>query len=234
MITVHAGHAPAYGLGCGAVGILNESLENRKVLRELKSRLAGYGVEYKDVTVNEHMNAEVILTRLNKAMNAADADYNLSIHLNSSVSASANGVECIVYSSTSKARDMADVISKAIASELGIKNRGVKYNPGLSILKNTKKPTVIIECCFVTSPDDNMRWDAERCAKAIALACASYLGAQSEAPPSVPESQSPDEAEENVLYKVQVGAFADKSNADRLCKTLLEKGYNAYVKKEVR
>jgi N-acetylmuramoyl-L-alanine amidase CwlA len=36
----------------------------------------------------------------------------------------------------------------------------------------------------------------------------------------------------NKLYKVQVGAFANKANADRLCNELKAKGYNAFIKIE--
>lgn len=36
----------------------------------------------------------------------------------------------------------------------------------------------------------------------------------------------------NKLYKVQVGAFANRSNADRLCNELKAKGYSAFVKAE--
>ena len=34
------------------------------------------------------------------------------------------------------------------------------------------------------------------------------------------------------LYRVQVGAFANKANADRLCNELKSKGYSAFVKTE--
>ena len=34
------------------------------------------------------------------------------------------------------------------------------------------------------------------------------------------------------LYKVQVGAFSNKANADRLCNELKSKGYSAFVKAE--
>lgn len=36
----------------------------------------------------------------------------------------------------------------------------------------------------------------------------------------------------NKLYKVQVGAFANKANADKLCNELKAKGYSAFVKAE--
>lgn len=36
----------------------------------------------------------------------------------------------------------------------------------------------------------------------------------------------------NRLYRVQVGAFANKANADKLCNELRSKGYSAFVKTE--
>jgi N-acetylmuramoyl-L-alanine amidase CwlA len=34
------------------------------------------------------------------------------------------------------------------------------------------------------------------------------------------------------LYRVQIGAFSNKANADRLCKELKSKGYSAFIKTE--
>jgi N-acetylmuramoyl-L-alanine amidase len=34
------------------------------------------------------------------------------------------------------------------------------------------------------------------------------------------------------LYRVQVGAFANRANADRLCNELKSKGYPAFIKTE--
>ena len=36
----------------------------------------------------------------------------------------------------------------------------------------------------------------------------------------------------NTLYKVQVGAFANKANAEKLCNELKSKGYQAFIKTE--
>ena len=36
----------------------------------------------------------------------------------------------------------------------------------------------------------------------------------------------------NKLYRVQVGAFANKANADKLCNELKSKGYSAFIKTE--
>ena len=37
---------------------------------------------------------------------------------------------------------------------------------------------------------------------------------------------------DNKLYKVQVGAFSNRANADRLCNELKTKGYSAFIKTE--
>lgn len=42
----------------------------------------------------------------------------------------------------------------------------------------------------------------------------------------------PQEAHKKVLYKVQVGTFSEKSNADRLAKELEGKGYKTYIVQE--
>lgn len=50
--------------------------------------------------------------------------------------------------------------------------------------------------------------------------------------PFVDPYESKPEPDKTVLYKVQVGAFANKANADKLAAELKAKGYQAYVKSE--
>lgn len=44
--------------------------------------------------------------------------------------------------------------------------------------------------------------------------------------------EDPKPVQEKVLYRVQVGAFKNKANAESLSATLLQKGYNNFIKKE--
>ena len=39
-INIHAGHNPANKVACGAIGLLNESTENRNVVKELKTNIS--------------------------------------------------------------------------------------------------------------------------------------------------------------------------------------------------
>lgn len=80
------------------------------------------------------------------------------------------GVEVYIYSNTSKAKKDAEQVCKNISKALGITNRGVKVNTSLYVLRKTKSPAMLIECCFVDDKDDAKKWDAAKCAEAIAKA----------------------------------------------------------------
>lgn len=80
------------------------------------------------------------------------------------------GVEVYIYSNTSKAKKDAEQVCKNISKALGITNRGVKVNTSLYVLRKTKSPAMLIECCFVDDKDDAKKWNAAKCAEAIAKA----------------------------------------------------------------
>ena len=60
------------------------------------------------------------------------------------------------------------VIAQTISnSGLGYKNRGVKARPDLYVLKHTKAPALLVECCFVDDADDVRLYDPDKMAAAI-------------------------------------------------------------------
>lgn len=83
--------------------------------------------------------------------NLSDADLFVSVHLNSSTSATASGIETYVYRSASTtARKVADKVQKQLTEATGAKNRGVKES-GFYVLKNTKSPAILIETGFISN-----------------------------------------------------------------------------------
>ena len=80
------------------------------------------------------------------------------------------GTETYIYSQFSKAKDIADKIQDSIVNRLGTKNRGVKINPSLYVLKNTNMPAVLIETAFIDNAEDSekLRNRADDFASAIA------------------------------------------------------------------
>jgi hypothetical protein len=158
-----------------------------------------------------------------------DVDLEVSIHFNSGANdktgnGKTTGTEVLVYSASSKARGYAEKICAAIA-QLGFKNRGVKVNSSLYVLKNTKAPALLVECCFVDDKDDVKLYNYCDMASAIVYG----ITGQKLSTPS--ETAKADTGEETTtgnpkaLYRVQVGAYGVKANAEAMAEKLKKAGF---------
>ena len=215
-INVHAGHNPDGKVACGAIGLIKESTENRNVKNKVISKLKNLGHIVYDCTVEDGKNKSDVLQQIVSKCNAHDVDLDVSIHFNAGAAdakgnGNTTGTEVFVYSNTSEAKPYAENICNAIKA-LGFKNRGVKTNSSLYVLKNTKAPALLIECCFVDDADDVKLYDAEKMATAIVKG----ITGQTVNEPSV-------------LYRVQCGAFKEKKNAEALVKRLRTSGFDPFI-----
>lgn len=170
-INIHAGHNPDGKIACGAVGLIKESTEARIIKDKVIAMLKTQGYTVYDCTIDNGMSQNDILNKIVSKCNTHTVDLDISIHFNSgSNDKNGNGIttgtEVFVYSSTSKAKKYAQNIVNAI-SALGFKNRGVKYSTSLYVLKNTKSPALLIECCFVDDKDDTKLYNSDKMAQAI-------------------------------------------------------------------
>lgn len=171
IINVHAGHNPDGKTACGAVGLIKESTEARKVKNLVITYLRKQGHTVFDCTVDDGKNASDVLKKIIAKCNAHSVALDVSIHFNSGAkdkkgNGKTTGTEVLIYSSTSKAKDEATNIAKEIA-KLGFKNRGVKTRKDLYFLRKTKAASLLIECCFVDDKDDVALYNADKMAKAI-------------------------------------------------------------------
>ncbi len=189
-VNIHAGHNPDGKIACGAVGLIKESTEARKVKDKVITMLRAQGHTVQDCTVDNGKSQKDVLKKIVTKCNTYNVDLDVSIHFNSggifTRDGKTTGTEVFVYSSTSKAKTYAQKIVNAIA-ELGYKNRGVKYSKSLYFLKHTKNPALLIECCFVTDPEDVDLYNADQMAQAIVkgiTGIASYISSTSESKPS--------------------------------------------------
>lgn len=169
---VHAGHCPQGKGASGATGFLKESVEDRKVKDEVIRLLKSQGHTVYDCTCDTAESQSGCLDKIVSKCNQHSVERDISIHLNSGRSdqrgdGATGGVEVYVYSGSSKAYDNAEKICAAVAKALGIANRGVKTNASLRVLRSTKSPALLVECCFVDDKDDYEHWDADKCATAI-------------------------------------------------------------------
>ena len=195
----------------------------------------GYETERKlNVKVSAYMNAYLLANydcqtmvtdgdnnSLSAAANEANkwgADLFVSNHFNAG---GGDGYEALVYSE--KRIPLGKVFEKHVKAA-GQNSRGVKLRPGLAVLRLTNMPAVLNEGAFVDNQKDIADWnddaELEKLGIAYAQAAAEYLGLEKKAVPA-----------ESVLYRVQVGAYRDKSNAEALQKKLREMGFSdAFIK----
>ena len=238
-INVHAGHNPAGKVACGAVGLINESTEARRVKDEVISKLRQLGHTVYDCTVDNGTGQADVLKKIIAKCNAHAVDLDVSIHINSGAgdkggNGKTTGEECYVYSAASKAKAFAEKICQAI-SNLGFKNRGVKINKKLYVLNHTKAPAMLIECCFVDDKDDVALYDFKSMASAIVYG----ITGQQYIEPS--NNTSDDDAatsgsetsvgDKDSIYRVQVGAYRNKANAISLQEKLKAAGFDAAIVK---
>lgn len=173
-ISIHAGHGKEGARAHGAVGYCDESRYARKIVESMKKRLDGCA-SYNDCTYNGGIYGQSeILKYLVKKINNYDPDYAVSVHLNFSSNIKANGVECLVFPTTSGENyARAEKIACDLSATFGLSNRGVKKRGDLYILKKTKCPTIIIEVGFCSNYHDSKiitrKYDAIGCTIANSL-----------------------------------------------------------------
>lgn len=171
--TIHAGHNPDGKKACGAVGLIKESTENRKVKDEVMRLLKLKGHTVYDCTVNNGASVSDIVDKQVEKMNSyTGIDLHISIHFNSGANdkegnKKSTGTEVLVYNTSGTKYNTAKRICKKI-EELGYKNRGVKTRTNLGVLKRSKGQALLVECCFVDDKDDVTLYNYKTMAKAIA------------------------------------------------------------------
>ena len=170
-ISIHAGHNPRSRVAHGAVGLICESTEARKVKDKVIAMLKAQGHTVYDDTVNNGTSQNDVLKKIvNKVNSHGDIDVAISIHFNAGANKildkKTTGTEAFVYNTASKVKDMAQKIVNSI-SALGFKNRGVKFSTSLYFLRKTKCPSLLIEAAFCDDPDDVALYNVDKMAQAI-------------------------------------------------------------------
>ncbi len=239
-INLHAGHNPDGKTACGAVGLIKESTEARLVKNEVIALLRQEGHTVYDCTCDNGMSQADVLSKIVAKCNENAVDLDVSIHFNSGVNdregnGKTTGTEVYVYGEKSGAKEAAKRVCAEIAN-LGFQNRGVKYSTSLYVLRRTDSPAMLIECCFVDDADDVKRYNCQDMALAIAQG---LIGGQIAAPQAAEGADIDQEAEAlgaetasgsaERLYRVQVGAYSKKENAERQMEELRDKGYGAFI-----
>lgn len=163
-----------------------------------------------------------------QAANGFGADFYLSVHHNAGMNGGSGG-GIVVYvhpAGSDTSRKWQTALYDALIKHTGLKgNRSQpKAEGNYYVLKHTKMPAVLLELGFMDSKTDVpiILTDkyAQQCARAIVEVVVERGKLTKKAKPA-----------SDVLYKVQVGAFSKKENAEKLLAELKAKGYQGYIVK---
>lgn len=213
-VFLSAGHG---GSDCGAYAYgMQEDDINLQILLSCKSELERHGITVvcsRTKDENDPVAEEV------REANNSKADIAVSFHTNAG---KGDGSETYYYSTNENGKRLATLCEKH-TKLIGQNSRGIKKGNHLMFVRDTKMTSVLCECAFIDNDTDNNIIDTvaeqKKFGVAYAKAILEYLGIAYKA-----ETPKTDK-----LYRVQVGAFSVKANADKLVKELKAKGYNAFV-----
>ena len=204
--------------------VLNDRICD-KIEKKLKDYEGYQLLRTDDTTGSTDVSLE---NRVTKA-NLWGGDFYLSIHHNAGINGG-NGGGVMAYTYTN-----VDATTKAWQKELYdaiIKTTGLKGNRATPLAsanlyecRKTKMPCVLLECGFMDSATDVPIILTDDFADKVASACVSVIVSKGGLKKKKVETSTTPQT----LYRVQVGAFFDKSNAIELVNKLKKDGYDAII-----
>lgn len=205
-----------------AYGNTNEHEQCQKIADSLAAALKRCGVN-------------VMVAKLGSTMaqrcaesNNFKADLHVCVHTNA-FNGKVSGTRLFCYSIPGKGYYACKAIYNRLAPITPGTSENVTVNSRLFEVREPAAPTAYCECEFHDNPT-SAKWIVEHVkdiGEAIAHGICDYLSVPYKSVP-VPPPPQPTPAKSK-LYRVQVGAFRDKGNADRYVAKLKEMGLSAFI-----
>lgn len=242
-IIVGHGKSKSGGYDSGAVSKDGKTHEF-KVAKEIAKHCVDYLNANYDVKADlMNYDGSLYLTDRIKAVNKADYDFIAEIHLNAG---GGKGTETYYYHGSPTGLKVATEISKGIAKEFGVPDRGAKVRLNdngkdyFAIIRDTKPTAILVETLFIDNnaevailktADGQKRCGieiAKGIAKGKGLKAVTKSATTTETVKKPVVNEKPAEKPDK-LYRVCVGAYAVKSNADAMKAGLEKLGFDAYI-----
>lgn len=192
-VIVDAGHGLPDGGAVGAGGTVEQEI-NLKIAKKLREVLEAKGISVimtrdtreglstlenaslRDMKVDDMKKRRTIMKR-------SDADLFLSIHINSYKNASASGLRVFYSGKYEKIKPLAESIQLRMSDVTGAETGEVKAaDTKLFLMKDPPLPAILIECGFLSNPDEEEKLKSDeyqsRLAWAIADAAEKYYALQ--------------------------------------------------------
>ena len=162
-VVIDPGHG---GRDRGAVwGGVRESNLNLAVAQDLEALLKKRGIR---TVMTRRSDVFVSLQRRAQIANAQRNAVLVSIHFNASTNTAVRGAETFYWGN--QGRILANAIQRRLAPRLQVRNRGI-HRKGYTIMMQTRHPVVLVECGFISNPNERRRcvtrWYQQTAAKAI-------------------------------------------------------------------
>ena len=183
-ITIDAGHGGVDGGATSCTGVLESQINLEIALRlEDLMHLLGYKtVMIRKTDISVYTKGETIaakkvsdLKERVRIVNETDGAVLVSIHQNTFSDSRYGGAQ-VFYPGTDGSRQLADAMQKAFISML---NPGSKRQPkrgeGIYLLEHIEKPGVLIECGFLSNPEEEAKLRSEHYQKQLCCVIAATV-----------------------------------------------------------
>ena len=192
-VVVDAGHGAPDGGAVGVNGTVEKDV-NLAISQRLREVLEARGVRVVMTrdgdnglwTENDKTIRQMKVTDMHKRrdiMENSDADLFLSIHLNSFADSRVNGLHIFYSKNHGEIEELAESIQDKIAGVTGAETHAVKTaDESLFLMKNPPIPAILVECGFISNPDEEAKLNDEEYQAKIAWAVANSVADYYEIP----------------------------------------------------
>ena len=200
-----------------ATGNTNEMEQCNKIAAEAESALKRCGFTVKRAPKGQNMTVSI------NESNAWKADLHIPIHTNAFNNKTTGGTMIMVYSNSGENAKAAKAIKAALDPITPGKDYAIQTRADLAELRQTAAIAVYCECEFHDTKEGAsfIIANTDKIGEAIAKGVCGYYGVKYIAPAS---------AEAKAKYYVQIGAYAEKKNAEAQVKAAKAKGFDAFIK----
>lgn len=223
-VFIGVGHG---GSDPGAVGNgLKEADLNLAIALACNNELVRHGVM---VQMSRTKNENDTLSEEILECNRFAPDLAIDIHNNAG---GGDGVEAYYHYGGGTSKTLADNVLAEIV-KIGQNSRGAKIRKNswgkdyYGFIRQTSAPAVIVECAFVDNAKDIAIIDTAAEQKAMGVAIAK--GILKTLGIAYVEEKKPEATASGKIYRVQVGAYSVKANAETMQKKLKADGYDAII-----
>lgn len=164
--------------------------------------------------------------------NAFGAELHVPIHTNA-FNHSVMGTRMFCYDATGKGMAACKAIFARVAPLSPGTSENIQVNQKLYEVRVPAAPTAYLECEFHDTAE-GARWIVENATgvgEAIACGICDYFGLTYK-PAEQPKPAEPEQPAGQKLYRVQVGAFAVRENAEKMVQRLKAAGFDAFIRQD--